>query len=44
MRSDLCENAQQTECLVLDLDVAPGLGQSAVNTADGMGTNHYKAD
>ena len=41
---EVLPDAQQTECLVLDLDVAPGLGQSAVNTADGMGTNHYKAD
>lgn len=41
---EVLPDAQQTECLVLDPDVTPGLCQSAVNTADGMGTKHYKAD
>lgn len=41
---EVLPGARQRECLVLNPDVAPGLGQSAVNTADGMGTKHYKAD
>lgn len=41
---EVLPGARQRECLVLNPDVAPGLGQSAVNTADWTGTKHYKAD